>query len=301
MDSLDQQAFDLGWDYATFRLQVPEVANKLFCDGYRAFGSDPGKTTRKPDRYVRKWLQIRFGALARGKPFSPQVSPDYLRKITPSSGRCPVIGAAFTYGTGADTDWSIDRANNDRGYACGNIIIISTRANHAKSNRSLEEIRALAASTTDTDGLTPAQWHKLATLIEPAFGTDDASASPIPILFGQPVALGMPVSPIAGFQVALTRALIAGWDTEQREFAERYVGIIGNLCCRTKGQRRAFARLVRAVLRRSMHNRDYADLWSTRRVQKCLFEFVASLDGRGLKRLAELQQVTTGAQNTQIV
>ena len=30
MDSLDQQAFDLGWDYATFRLPVPEAANKLF-------------------------------------------------------------------------------------------------------------------------------------------------------------------------------------------------------------------------------------------------------------------------------
>src|SRR5215510_1865090 len=90
MDVLEQQAFDLGWDFAAFGSDVPEDANKLFCDGYRAFGSEKNKTSRTPDRYVHKWLQIRFGALRRGKPFAGDVTPEYIKQITPASGRCPV-------------------------------------------------------------------------------------------------------------------------------------------------------------------------------------------------------------------
>ena len=75
MDASNQQAFDLGWDYASFDISVPEDANKLFCDGYRAFCSGGTRKTGKSDKFVRKWLQIRYGALRRGKFFSTEVSP----------------------------------------------------------------------------------------------------------------------------------------------------------------------------------------------------------------------------------
>src|SRR5262245_20784427 len=134
MDVLEQQAFDLGWDFAAFGRNVPEGANESFCDGYRAFGSEKNKTTRAADKYINKWLQIRFGALRRGKPFASDVTPDYIRRITPVSGRCPVTEQPFTYSQDEPTDWSVDRANNDRGYARGNILIVSRAVNTAKSD-----------------------------------------------------------------------------------------------------------------------------------------------------------------------
>ena len=114
MEFSDQIAFDLGWDYAAFGRDVPEKANKFFCDGYRAFASRGNKTKQTPTRFVLKWLQIRFGALLRGKDFSPDVTPEYLEKITPASGKCPVTGEPLSVGEIAPTDWSVDRANNAR-------------------------------------------------------------------------------------------------------------------------------------------------------------------------------------------
>ena len=49
MDELDRQAYDLGWDYATFRINVPDAASKSFCDGYRAFRHGNKRTTQSPE------------------------------------------------------------------------------------------------------------------------------------------------------------------------------------------------------------------------------------------------------------
>lgn len=301
MEALEQQSFDLGWDYAALGRPVPESANKMFCDGYRAWRSSDRRKTKCPDRYERKWLQIRFGAQKRRKPFCQSVTPQYLKRITPASERCPVIDIQFTYGENKDTDWSVDRANNDRGYVRGNIVIMSRLANAAKGDKSLDDIMHLATHDVISERLTPDQWHRLGVLVEPAFGDDDAGVSPIPILYGQPVALGMPVSPIAGFQVALTRCLIAGWDKEQRNLMSAYLRVLERMCCRTKSQRRTFNSLVQEILRRSTHVPSYAEIWSTIRVQRRLLAFVNALGGRGLSRLSDVQKFTVGEQNTKIV
>lgn len=299
MDTQQQLGFDLGWDYAAFNRDVPEDAPKSFCDGYRAFGEGSRRTVHTPDLYIRKWLQIRYGAMRRNKIFSPDVDAKYLEKITPASMTCPVIGEKFTFAKDRDTDWSVDRANNDRGYVRGNIIIISVRANSAKGDQDLEEIVALSGEERDHDGLTPEEWGRMARLVEPAFG-DHEDGSPVPILVGQPVALGMPVSPLAGFQVALSRALITGWDEKQREFATAYVAEMHDFVCRTKNQRRAFDKLVDEVVRRAKHISSYTEIWATPRIQKRLWKFVNSLGAAGLGRLVGLQEITVGEQNTKI-
>lgn len=299
MEPIEQQAFDLGWDFATFGVDVPEDANKLFCDGYRAYAGNPNRKPSKPDRYIRKWLQVRFGAMRRGKLFSPEVTPGYIEQIVPETGRCPVTGEALTFSQEAPTDWSIDRANNERGYVRGNIIVISTYANEAKSNKSLEEIYALATSDRETDGLTPDEWRNLAILIEPAFGEHN-DASPVQMLYGQPVALGMPVSPLASFQAALSRTIIAGTDIRVREDASKLVVLIGEFVCRGKKQRRCYIRLMLEVKRRARHIAAYWEIWGTKRVQRRLFEFVSSLDGSGLGRLAEMQEHVFGENNIRL-
>jgi hypothetical protein len=300
MDGPDQKAFDLGWDFAVFGLNVPEDANKAFCDGYRAFRAGNTKTTHVPDRYVRKWLQIRYGAFRRGKRFARDVTPQYIEQITPASGRCPVTDVPFTYAEDKPTDWSVDRANNARGYVRGNILIISRAANEAKGDKSLDEIRALAAAERPRDGLTPAEWERLGQLVEPAFGDGADDVSPVPILVGQPVALGMPVSPLASLQLRLAQMAIAGWDRAKRDEMSEGMGQMQLFVCRTKEQRRAFVRLAREVLRRSKTMCSNTELWATDRVQKRFGSFVASLDSAGLSRLAELQANVTGVQNTKL-
>ena len=296
MDVTEQVAFDLGWDFAIFDRDVPDGANKAFCDGYRAYKSGNKRATRPVNKYERKWLQIRFGALGRNKEFSPGVTPEYLEKITPASGRCPVTEAALTYAEGRPSDWSVDRANNARGYVRGNIIIISTAANKAKGDKSLEDIVALSNLDTEVDGLYPDEWGRLAELIAPAFGSHD-DTSPIPILVGQPVALGMPVSPISSFQIALARLLIDGWDSEKHPIMVKHVSKMASHLCRTKKQRRAFLRLFAEVRRRSRHIGVYSEIWATKRVQRRLFELINSLGSAGLTRLTELQEAMFGNEN----
>jgi hypothetical protein len=297
MDVLEQQAFDLGWDFAAFGRSVPAEANKSFCDGYRAFGSEKNKTARAADKYIHKWLQIRFGALRRGKQFASDVTPDYIRRITPPSERCPVTGQPFTYSQDKPTDWSVDRANNDRGYIRGNILIVSRAVNAAKSDRSLDEIRCLGSETTVTDGLSPNEWQRLGQLIEPAFGDELNGITPISMLFGQPIALGMPVSPVASFQAGLSRVLIAGLQKANRDTVSQVLTEMEGVMCRTKEQRRTFVRLVREVARRAKRMASYTEIWATQRVQRRLGDFINTLDTSGLRRLADLQATTVGDQH----
>ena len=298
MNTLERQAFDLGWDFATFGVSVPEAADLKFCDGYRAFRHGKNKTVQKPDKYIRKWLQIRFGALGRRKQFSLDVTPEYLRRITPASGVCPVTALPFTYGRCKPTDWSVDRANNDRGYLRGNIIIISAAANAAKGDKSLRDMQALASRAEASDGLTPPQWQKFSVLVEPAFGEGEWDVNPIQVLSGQPIALGMPVSPIASFQVAVSRALIDGWAKERRDASLEFIADLAQFIIRTPSQSKALKRLIEEILRRSRHLPSYTEVWATKRIQRRLQALVEALGSAGLRRLSELQELALGCENT---
>ena len=115
---------------------------------------------------------MRFNAWKRNRFVSPEFTPELLREI--DSTRCPVSGVEFTYGTGADTDWSVDRIDNDGGYAPGNVVIITVRVNAAKGSKSVKELlmhgyqvtnpaaqRVLLGFKESTE-LTKSEWQRLA-------------------------------------------------------------------------------------------------------------------------------------------
>lgn len=58
---------------------------------------------------------------------------------------CPITGVKIEINTGKckQNSPSLDRIDNSKGYIKGNVRVISNRANHCKSNLSLEEIRNL--------------------------------------------------------------------------------------------------------------------------------------------------------------
>ena len=142
-------------------------------------------STRSPDRFVRKWLQLRLSAQRRGRVVTDDITPQLLRRIDVET--CPVIRCRLTHGELGDADGSVDRLNNDGAYAANNLAVMSTRANRAKGDRSFDAVLALSQRREPTDGLTPIEWSRLAALmLGPCFATRLADA---PIL-----AMNVPVA-----------------------------------------------------------------------------------------------------------
>lgn len=95
-------------------------------------------------------IGLRLSAFARGLPVSAAITKDYLRQITVTI--CPVSGVELTQGTLSDTDWSVDRLENDLGYVPGNICFMSARANQLKGTAGFEELVDEAAKVLLEEG-----------------------------------------------------------------------------------------------------------------------------------------------------
>lgn len=148
----------LGEDIASYGLALPEKADPALVEGYRAGRAKHGRR-RRADRFVRKWLQLRSQALGRGRAVSEDVTVEFLRRIDVPV--CPVTLVTLTHGEEADTDWSIDRLNNNGAYAIGNLAVMSTGANRAKGARSLNDVWELSQGDSVVKGLTPREWARL--------------------------------------------------------------------------------------------------------------------------------------------
>ncbi len=133
-----------------------------------------------PDRYERKWLQLRLSAFERGRVINDDVSPALLRLI--DVDRCPVTRQLLTHGELKDSDWSVDRLNNEGAYAANNLAVISTKANQAKGVLGYEAVYERSRRASATDGLSPVEWLRLAALmLGPCFASRPADAPTIPL------------------------------------------------------------------------------------------------------------------------
>lgn len=132
--------YNVGWDYASHRLlPATEDIPQEFWDGHKESAAHFGSRTLPHDRFVKKWLQLRFNAALRGRSFGDDVTPDFLREIARKV--CPITRVNLTYGTLEDTDWSVDRIINTGGYTRCNLMIMSTKANRVKGAMSLQDVR----------------------------------------------------------------------------------------------------------------------------------------------------------------
>lgn len=144
MDDDDyKRGFEVGWDFACYGLTRPPYAD----DGGRIAavqaGHDAASYAGKygmlsKNRYIIKWLMLRYSSFKRRKEFDPGVTPDYVRRIF--TAVCPITSVRLGFTRGDGTDWSIDRLDNNRGYVRGNLICISTHANFAKDRVTVEDI-----------------------------------------------------------------------------------------------------------------------------------------------------------------
>jgi hypothetical protein len=170
----------LGHDYFQFGIKEPgQDWPASVVEGFRHAAAS--HVSRKPsNRYINKYLQLRLNALRRSRHVDEQVTPELLQKIDVEF--CPITRQKLTHGELKGTDWSIDRLNNEAAYAPHNLAVMSTLANRAKGRRSYEEVFALSELHDATEGLSPAEWLRLAALmLGPCFATAPRLAPVIPL------------------------------------------------------------------------------------------------------------------------
>jgi len=170
---------NLGDDYAAWDRRMPDGAPPEFREGYAA-GQAKHKI-KKSDRFVRKWLQIRYNALKRERVVDEKVTADFLKEIDVPI--CPVTLIELSHSKQTESDWSIDRVNNDGAYAPQNLIVISTKANKAKGAKTFDEVEKLALQNSVVEELEPKEWLRLAVLMQGACAVRTrANLMPMPLV-----------------------------------------------------------------------------------------------------------------------
>ena len=159
---LDRIGFHIGQDFAHYGRGLTTTAPASVQAGYTDGLKKKGQW--KTDRYINKWLQLRLNAFTRDKLFSDLITPEHLKKI--DAEKCPITGVTLTHATGQDSDWSIDRIANDFDYIPTNLIVMSTRANKAKGDKSADRIMQIAGSENNREGLTASEWCRMAELVQ---------------------------------------------------------------------------------------------------------------------------------------
>jgi hypothetical protein len=162
-EPIDRTAYNLGWDYAMYGLGLPEAIQAISRDGYELGKSHFQGKIKQSDRFIRKWLQLRTNAYRRGRLVNDDVTPKLIAEI--DTVTCPVTLLNLTHSERLESDWSVDRLNNNGAYAIENLAVISTKANTAKGNKTFEEVLELANAGEATDGLTPREWLRMACIM----------------------------------------------------------------------------------------------------------------------------------------
>lgn len=223
--------FELGWDYAHYRVSLPAtyaqepspLRNGLLA-GQAAFGL----RTLAATRHVRKWLQLRLHAWLRGRSVElVQVTPNYLQQIDVS--HCPITRAALSSATLEASDASVDRVRNDAGYAAGNLAVMSTKANHAKAAHGFRDALRFAQQIEaerrpGMGGLTAEQWSRIAVLcsfVEP-LAHDEACALPLLVLPPNRLRLFNPAQALQAF--VSQQLLKPGWSQRLSRFEDLLPG-----------------------------------------------------------------------------
>jgi hypothetical protein len=208
--------FELGWDYAHHGVVPPATHLDPLSPvrhGWDAGRQTFGQRTLASNRFVRKWLQLRLNAWLRGRAFEgTQVNPAFLRQIDVAV--CPITREVLTHGTGELSDASVDRVFNAAAYAGGNLAVMSTRANRAKSDYGSDDAMRFARQIElgrlgQIDGLSAEQWARIAVLTSFVTPMPHARTATLPLLVLPPNRLRV-LNPVQSLQVMLSLQFVRG-------------------------------------------------------------------------------------------
>ena len=159
-------AFEIGFDHYRYGLPLDisrfqDFFRQDILNGFEAAKCQQA-TRSRPDMFEKKLLSIQDRALIKGLEVTITVNDLYL-ELEKTKGKCPITDVPFTFAENDDTDWSVDRIDNDRGYCPDNIVIVSVIANQAKNDLDLSGIikAALETHDTDTELLSSKEWFQM--------------------------------------------------------------------------------------------------------------------------------------------
>lgn len=249
----EQIGFELGWDYAHHAVTPPAPYAQepsALRHGWLAGQATFGLRTLEPTRHVRKWLQLRLHAWLRGRSVElVQVTPHYLQQIDVS--HCPITRIALSSATMEGSDASIDRVRSDAGYAAGNLVVMATRANHAKAAHGFRDALGFVKLIEDGDlggleGLSAAQWARVAVLCSFVEPLSHEEACTLPLLVLPPNRLRL-FNPAQALQAFISQQLlVAGWSHRIARIEDLLPG---------KAVKRAFQTFFHALLPRVLEAR----------------------------------------------
>jgi hypothetical protein len=147
----------LGQDWSYYHQPLPIEADAAI---YRGYEDNTAHYARglEVDRFIKKWLQLRYHAYLRKRTVSEDMTIDLIKGL--DIAFCQVTGVNLTHGFQLESDWSIERLCNQAGYAWGNLAIISKKANEARGSMTYQEIQDASESKKNINGLTPAEWRR---------------------------------------------------------------------------------------------------------------------------------------------
>jgi len=281
----EARGFALGRDYAAYRITPPVEhlhGRSPLLAGWQAGRTVFGKRTHKLRGQTRRWLELRLWAWLQGRSFEEvQLTPNYLQQIAVS--HCPI-----TRETLGNEQASIDRVRNDAGYAAGNLVMMSRRANQAKGALDFAAACEHAALGERNSGLTPEQWQRVAVLTSFVTELPHAQAARLPLAVLPPNRLRL-FNPIQALQTLVTRQFMqAGW-------SQRLARLQALM---PEAAQAEFNRFVLALAPRALAAGAHADAlalrwaledaWTTQElVHKRWTRFALTLDAAAAERLVE--------------
>jgi len=207
--AFDHTGFEIGWDHAHYRVTPP--LRHLHGDNPVRQGWDRGRTvfgtrTLRPSAAVRQWLALRLQAWQHGQVFEGvQVNPAFLAHI--DAVDCPVSRQPLTLCAARDSDATVTRLNPAAAYAAGNLVVLSQRVATLWADgdwaAALDQARRAEAGEAGADGLSAAEWTRLAVLASFATPLPHAQAALLPLRALPPNRVRV-INPVQALQVMLT-------------------------------------------------------------------------------------------------
>jgi hypothetical protein len=211
-------AFELGWDHARYGVapSLREAYDSLALrNGLIAGQASVAARGRSPSRAVQLWLKLRLQAWCEGQSVEPiQVTPRFVQQLEVS--HCPITRERLDANGPACREAAIARVRSDADYAAGNLVMLSSKAQHCLRGVTRARAEAFAqhldaSADTGLGGLTGAQWARAATLIGFVEPLPHEQACRLPLLLLAPNRLRL-FNPAQALQVFISRQLLApGW------------------------------------------------------------------------------------------
>ena len=244
--SFDMVGFDIGWDYARYRLAPPADhfhAGHPVRQGWQAAQMALGVRTLQPSLAVAQWLQLRLQAWMHGRTFeSIMVTPRFVCQL--QARQCPVTREVLDAAPGVSKrDVSnpgvIVTLYDGAGVAAGNLAMVSARAAQAWHDAPSAFHQT---SQQTSQRLLPEEARRLDSLRRMATPMSHAEAMAHPLTLLPPARVRL-LNPAHALQVLLTRLLLGG------AYARRMADVATLL---PAAARRPYALLMNTLLARRL-------------------------------------------------